>query len=251
MTRWGNSWPMDHGAFEPFGHPPQAPPPQQSGSRWPSISLLAGVAGIALAFFPAGIGFVAVPVGIFGAVAGIIGVQAAQRERRNPAVAISGIVASVPAMVLAVVMFFVFYRSSAPLPTPGEPAQTSTSAAPSGPAEVIPQLNNSTELVLAKEMTVDFGPYTDDGGNPDVRNPRAEVTITSKRDIPRYCSFRIQALGGPQHTMIREFFLSVAVSANGTVRQNLFPSDATLATSKADQLRTASFEVTVAQCNTY
>ncbi|ART71127.1 hypothetical protein BTO20_23595 [Mycobacterium dioxanotrophicus] len=251
MTQWGNSWPMDHGAFDPFGQPQQAPPPEQPGSRWPSVSLFVGLAGVALAFFPSGIGFVAVPVGIFGVFAGIVGVQAVQREQRNPVVAISGIIASVLAMVLAVVMFFAFYRSPAPLPAPAEPTPTPTSTPPSGPAEVIPRYNGNTELVLTNEMVVDFGPYTDAGGDPEVRNPRVEVTITSKRDIPRTCNFRIQARGRPQHATVDEFFVEAAVSAKGTVRQNLFPSDATLARSKADQLRAASFEVTTAKCNTY
>ncbi|OBC03229.1 hypothetical protein A5784_15110 [Mycobacterium sp. 852013-50091_SCH5140682] len=252
MTQWGNSWPMDHGAFDPFGQPQQAPPPHDHpGSRWPSISLFVGLAGIALAFFPSGIGFVAVPVGIFGVVAGIVGVQAVQREQRNPVMAISGIVASVLAMVLAVVMFFAFYRSPAPLPAPAGPTLTPTSMSPSGPAEVIPRYNGNTDVVLTKEMVVDFGQYTDAGGDPEVRNPRVEVTITSKRDIPRTCNFRILARGGPQHTTVDEFFVEAAVSAKGTVRQNLFPSDATLTTSKADQLRTASFEVATARCDTY
>lgn len=111
MTQWGSGWPADYGAFEPFGAPPGPPqPPEPPRSQWPWVALFAGVSAAALAFFPAGIGFAAVAVGIFGIVAGVLGVQAAQRDGGSVGVAVGGIVVSVLAMALAVVMFFAFYR---------------------------------------------------------------------------------------------------------------------------------------------
>ncbi|MEV0674357.1 hypothetical protein [Mycobacterium sp. NPDC050441] len=216
-------------------------------------ALFAGLCALAVAFFPAGIGFLAIPLGIFGIVAGVLGVQAAGREGRGAGSAITGIVVSVLAMAVAAVMFFGFYRS----PTPSPAASTSPSAPKTttskklGPATAIPKYNRDIQSVLTDEVAVSFGPYSDDGGDPNAQHPVAEMTIVSKRDIARFCIFTVRALDSAGAEVYPGLGVQVTLSPGTTARENVFGFSApsSIPRSKADRLKGGTFEVAKASCS--
>ncbi|OBB31965.1 hypothetical protein A5792_14890 [Mycolicibacterium peregrinum] len=254
MTQWGSGWPADNGTFgsplQPFSTPPDPSPPSTAGSRWPLIALVVGICALAVALFPAGIGFVAIPVGIFGIVAGVLGLQAAQREGRGAGSAITGIVVSVLAMALAAVMFFIVYRT--PAPAPASAAPTTTTSKKLAPATVIPENNYDIQSVLKDEVDVSFGPYSDDGGDFIVRDPLAEMTVVSKRDIPRTCRFTVRAVDGAGAEIRGRYLLDMRLNPGTTARENIFSlGQSSIKREDADRLRTGTFEVTKASCSPY
>ena len=243
MTQWGSGWPADQGSFGSFGAAAAAPEPPQPPSRspWPLVALVVGVCALALACVPGGIGFAAIPVGIVGLVAGAIGAK----RGGNVGLAVGGIVTSVLAMALAVALFFLVYHVSKP--EQAAPVRTPTSVT-SGPATVIPDENTDTELVLREEMDVSFGPYHDDGGDPDAQNPVAEMTIVSKRDITRTCNFQVRGVDSTGAEVINLYGNLMTLRPRTTARVNVFHDDK-LARAKADRLRDGTFEVTKARCS--
>ncbi len=255
MTQWGSGWPADNGTFgsplQPFGTPPDtSQPPPTAGSRWPLIALVVGICALAVALFPAGIGFVAIPVGIFGIVAGVLGLQAAQRDGRGAGSAITGIVVSVLAMALAAVMFFVVYRAPAPEPAPSAPATVTSKKL--GPSTAIAENNYDVESILRDEVEVSFGPYSDDGGDFIVRDPVAEMTVVSKRDIPRTCRFTVRAVDGAGAEIRGGYLLDMRLNPGTTARENIFSlGQSSIKREDADRLRTGTFEVTKASCSPY
>ena len=237
MTQWGSGWPADYGTFEPFGPAPTPAPPPPPRSPWPLIALFAGVCAVALSFFPAGIGFVAVPVGIFGVIAGGIGVRAAQRGEGNTGFAIGGIAASVVAMALAVVLFFTFYRSSEPVSPRKAPATTSAKA--------------QSGVALPDGIEVSFGPYHDDGGDPVARNPAVQMTVTNTGDDRPICMFDVHAVDSAGNEIYSGLGMIATLFPGQSVGRNIFDKlgpRKTVPHAASDQLKDATFEVTKVVC---
>lgn len=237
--------------MQPFGTPPDPSPPPTAGSRWPLIALVVGICALAVAFVPAGIGFVAIPVGVFGVVAGVLGLQAVQREGRGAGSAITGIAVSVLAMALAAVMFFVFYRAPVAAPEPAPSAPSTATSKKLGPSTAIAENNYDIESILRDEVEVSFGPYSDDGdGALGVQHPKAEMTITSKRDITRTCHFTVRAVDSAGAEIYGGLLAQATLNPGVTARLNVFASlYGSIPRREADRLKDGRFEVTKASCS--
>lgn len=232
MTQWGSGWPADYGTFEPFGAPPAPAPAPAPRSRWPQIALFTGICAVALAFFPAGIGFAAIPVGIFGIVAGGIGLRAGTRGEGNTGFAIGGIVASVLAMALATVMFLTFYRSSAPGPGP------TTSSAPTA---------TGSDAVLPDGIDVTFGPYHEDGA----QRPVVEMTVNNHGAGRPICMFTVHAVDAAGDEVYGGLGMIATLFPGQPVSRNVFDqlgAGITVPRDTADRLKDATFDVTKVQC---
>lgn len=120
---------------------PQRPWPPAPGARWAILAGVAGLVALAVAFLPLGAGLIAVAFAGVGLAAGI---AAKVRNTPHPLLAVTGIISSVLAIVLAAVMVAVYHTGTDPVDTR------------SGGSSWV-EFSDNTDEIVRDHLRVDFG----------------------------------------------------------------------------------------------